>query len=809
MRKGIRKAAVLGAGLMGSQIAAHLANVGIPSLLLDIVPRELTPDETKRGLTTESRAFRNRLADEGLKKLATLKPSPVYSKEALELITPGNFEDDLSQIADCDWVVEAIVENLGIKQSLWRRVAQYHRPGMIVSSNTSGISIAAMTEGTPELFRSHFLGTHFFNPPRYLRLLELIPTPQTDPEVLRFMADFGERVLGKGVVIAKDTPNFIGNRIGTYGMMVTLDVMAALELRADEVDGLTGPLIGRPKSATFRTLDVVGLDTFCHVADNCKAAIADPAEAAVFTVPEGLREMVRRGWLGQKSGQGFFKKEGDQILTLDLSSMEYRPRKKGSFASLEAAKPMADLKERLRTLAYAEDKGGRFLWEVMKRTLLYSAEKMGEIADDIVSVDNALKWGFGWEMGPFETWDAIGVAKSVARMEAEGVTVPAWVKAAAAAGGFYRSQPPQLFHLVKATGEFAVVPANARIIDINTLRSTGRIIKAKKGATLMEMGDGVLFLETHSPKTAIGNDVIAMCKFAAEELDRGDWQGLVIGAQTENFCVGANVMMMLMEAQDEEWEDIELLARQIQSAFMALKYVRKPVVTAPYGMTLGGGYELMVAGDMVVAAAESYIGLVEVGVGLIPGAGGNKEMLIRALEGLPASGGGLGGAAQMAAGTGLDLQPIVNKVFETIGLAKVGTSAHEARGLGYLRKTDRIVVNKDHQLYEAKQAVLEMAKNGYTPPIPAAIPVAGPEGRAVLELGLYNMRLSGYASEHDVKIGQKLAYVLTGGMVPGGTYVTEQYLLDLEREAFLSLLGEKKTQERMAYIMKTGKPLRN
>ncbi|MDF2628335.1 MAG: 3-hydroxyacyl-CoA dehydrogenase [Symbiobacteriaceae bacterium] len=808
MPKAIRKVAVLGAGVMGAQIAGHLANVGIPTLLLDIVPRELTPDEAKKGLTLESKAVRNRFALGGIQKLNTLKPSPLFTKEAVELITPGNFEDDLAQVATCDWVVEAIVENLAVKQDLWKKVSLFWKPGTIVSSNTSGISIDKMSEGLPAEFRSHFLGTHFFNPPRYMKLLELIPLPETDPAIVAFMTDFAERTLGKGVVLAKDTPNFIANRIGTYGMMVTLQVMQQMELGADEVDSLTGPIIGRPKSATFRTLDVVGLDTFVHVANNCKATITDAQEAAVFTVPDSLTEMVKRGWLGQKSGQGFFKKDGDAILTLDLNSLEYRPRKKGNFPSLEAAKQLTDLKARLRTLTYAEDRAGKFLWQVLKTTLLYSANKLGEIADDVVAVDNAMKWGFNWDLGPFEVWDAIGVAKSVARMEAEGEAVPAFVKAAAEAGGFYKREPETTYHFLK--GEYRPVPANERIIDINALRAQNRVVKANKGASLIDMGDGVLLLETHAPKTAIGPDVISMVKAAGDLLNKDDkWQGLVIGAQTENFCVGANLMMILMEAQDEEWDELDVIIRQFQTAMMGLKYAPKPVVSAPYGLTLGGGFELSAAADVIVAAAESYIGLVEVGAGLIPGGCGNKEMLVRALEGLPASGGGMGGAAQMAAGTGLDLQPIVNKVFETIGMAKVGTSAVEARTLGYLKKTDRIVVNRDHQLYEAKQTVLALTQQGYKAPTPALIPVVGPAGRAVLELGLYNMKLSGWASEYDCHIGKKLAYVLTGGKVAGGTYVTEQYLLDLEREAFLSLCGEKKSQERMAYILKTGKPLRN
>lgn len=801
MPKAIRKAAVLGAGLMGAQIAAHLANAGIPSLLLDIVPTELAPDEVKQGLTLESTAVRNRLATQALKRLATMKPSAVYSKEALDLITPGNLTDHLPRVQEADWVVEAVVENLQVKQDLWQRVAPYCKPGTIASSNTSGIPIAQIVQGTPDSFRSRFLGTHFFNPPRYMRLLELIPTPETDALTLAFMQEFGERVLGKGVVIAKDTPNFIANRIGTYGMMVTLEVMQSLGLRADEVDSLSGPVIGRPRSATFRTLDIVGLDTFVHVADNCRHTIADPAEADVFAVPEPLREMVRRGWLGQKSGQGFYKKTGDEILTIDLATLEYSPRKRTTFPSLEAAKPQADLKERLRVLAYAEDKAGRFVWEVLKRTLLYTAARVGEVSDDIHAIDSAMRWGFNWEMGPFEMWDAIGLARSVERMAAEGARLPDWVLRAAEAGGFYR----QGSFYVAETGNYSPVATSEQAVDIGALP----VVKARKGATLRDMGDGVLFLETDSPKTAIGPDILYMMRHGADMLATGNWNGLVMGARTENFCVGANLMLLLMEAQDGEWDEVSNMIHQFQDACTALRFAPRPVVAAPYGLTLGGGYEIVACADRIVASAETYMGLVEVGAGLIPGGGGNKEMLIRALEGLPASGGGLGGAAQMAAGTGLDLQPIVNRVFETIGLAKVSTSAQEAKELGYLRRTDRIAINRDHQLAAAKQAVLEMARADYIPPLPARIPVMGPDGRAVLELGLYNLLLSGHASEYDCHIGRKLAYVLTGGSVPGGTYVTEQYLLDLEREAFLSLCGEKKTLERMQYILKHGKPLRN
>jgi len=471
----IRKAAVLGAGVMGAQIAAHLANVGIPTLLLDIVPREVTPEEAAKGLTLESKAVRNRLATNALQTLQKLKPSPLYSKDVLRLITPGNLEDDLPRVAECDWVVEAVIENLEIKRNLWRRVAEYHRPGVIVSSNTSGISIRAMVEGTQESFRRHFLGTHFFNPPRYMKLLELVPTPDTDPAIVAFMADFAERVLGKGVVLAKDTPNFIGNRIGVYGMMVTLEEMNRLGLTPDEVDALTGKAIGRPKSATFRTLDVVGIDTFCHVADNCRATIPDAEEAKIFTVPEPIREMVKRGWIGQKARQGFFKKEGDQIFTLDLETMEYRPRRKASFPSLEAAKANPDLRSRVRSLVFAQDKAGEFLWAVTKRTLLYAARKVGEIADDVVAIDNAMKWGYNWELGPFEMWDAIGLAESVARMEAEGEAVPDWVKEAARQGGFYRREAGKSFFINK--GEYAPVPTSEHVIDIGALRETGRVVR--------------------------------------------------------------------------------------------------------------------------------------------------------------------------------------------------------------------------------------------------------------------------------------------------------------------------------------------
>jgi 3-hydroxyacyl-CoA dehydrogenase len=808
MANQIRTAAVLGSGVMGAQIAAHLANVGIPVLLLDIVPRELGPDDLKAKLTADSPAFRNKIAAGAIARLKTMKPSPVYSQAVLPLLTPGNFEDDLAKLAGVDLVIEAVVERLDIKQSLWGKVAQHVRPGTILATNTSGLPIAKISEGLPASCKSHFLGAHFFNPPRYLKLLELIPTPETDPAVLAFMTEFGERVLGKGIVQCKDTPNFIANRIGTYGMQVTLQAMFDSGLGADEIDSLTGPIIGRPKSATFRTLDVVGLDTYVHVSDNCRAALADrPAEAAVFEVPAKVREMIERGWLGQKAKQGFFKKVGDEILTLDLETMEYRPRKKTRFPCIDEARKAPDLAGKLQAIVYGDDPGARFVWRVFKETLLYSAKLLGEIADDIRSIDNALKWGFGWAMGPFETWDAIGIRKALAKMEAEGAAVPAWVQEAAAAGGFYRRTAEGLSQFVPGQGYIPVVQSE-RVIEIEQLRAAGKIVKEKKGATLLDMGDGILLLDFHSLKQAIGTDMILMMKQAADLLKQDEWKGLVISSAAENFCVGANLALLLLEAQDDEEDEVEEITRQFQNACMALKYAPKPVVAAPYGLTLGGGYEISAHCDQIVAHAELYMGLVEVGAGLIPGGGGNKELLIRALEALPASSGGLGGAAQMAAGGGIDLQPIVNRVFETIAMAKVSTSAVEAQELGYLRKTDKIVVNRAHQLYEAKQAALRLA-DGYRAPQAPSIPVLGPDGAAVLGIGVYNMKLSGWASEYDGFIAKQLATVLTGGDVPRGTYVTEQYLLDVERAAFVKLAMQKKSQDRMGYILKTGKPLRN
>ncbi|SFU37882.1 3-hydroxyacyl-CoA dehydrogenase/enoyl-CoA hydratase family protein [Alicyclobacillus macrosporangiidus] len=802
MTRKIRRVGVIGAGVMGAAIAAHLANVGMSVVLLDIVPGELTEDEAKQGLTLASKAVRNRIVNRGLQAALRAKPASFYTEEDAGRIETGNLEDDLDRLAACDWVIEAIVENLEAKKALFAKLENVVREDAVVSSNTSGISIAAMAEGRGESFRRRFLGTHFFNPPRYMKLLEIIPGPQTDPELVSFMRRFGERVLGKGVVLAKDTPNFIANRIGTYGLMVTLDAMRRFGLGVDEVDALTGPVMGRPKSATFRTLDLVGLDTFVHVANNVRASVADPAEKDAFTIPPYLERMVANGWLGEKTGQGFFKrvKGADgrrEILALDLETFEYRPRRRVQSPALEAAKNQPTAALRLKTLVSGQDPASQFVWDVLKRVLLYTAERQGEIADDIVSVDNAMKWGFNWELGPYETWDAIGLQESVARMRAEGERIPAFVEELLASGrtSFYERQPGEVPKFYVGAGKYRTVEEPAEVISLARLKEQGRLVRGNRSASLVDLGDGVLCLEFHSPKQALGPDVVQMIHAAADEVS-ANWEALVIGNQAPNFCVGANLMLMLMEAQDENWDEINLAVQQLQQALMRIKYLDKPVVAAPFGYALGGGAEVCFPADRIQASGETYMGLVEVGVGLIPGGGGNKEMLIRAIEG-----------AEGAADTRLD--NFVRRAFENIALAKVSTSARDAQRLGYLRKTDGITVGGDYLLHDAKQVALGLARAGYTPPTPRPIPVIGEDGAAALKIGVYGMKKAGYISDHDEKIAHHLIRVLTGGSVRRGTLVSESYLLDLEREAFLSLIGEPKTQQRMQHMLQTGKPLRN
>jgi 3-hydroxyacyl-CoA dehydrogenase len=790
----IHKAAVLGSGVMGSGIAAHLANIGIPTLLLDIVPRELLEEEKAKGLSLGDKAVRDRIANVAVQKLSKQKPAPLTSKESISLIKTGNFEDDFHLLAGCDWIIEVVVENLAVKQDVFSKIDAVRKQGSIVSSNTSGISVEAMKDGRSEDFQKHFLGTHFFNPPRYLKLLEVIPTEKTSTEVLSFMKTFGEDVLGKGVVLAKDTPNFIANRIGTYGLLVTVREMLKKGLSVGEVDSVTGPLIGRPKSATFRTLDVVGLDTFMHVAKNVYDQV-EGSEKEVFERPEFMKKMLENGWLGSKSGQGFFLKQGKEILELDPSTLEYGPRKKLKSTSIELSKQEKGLRNKMKALVYAKDDAGSFLWDITAPTLLYSAKLYGTIADDIVSIDRAMKWGFGWELGPFEMWDAMGVGKSVARLEEEGHTVPEWVNAMLAKGNdsFYREENGETFFY--HNGEYHLVQENPKKINLTQLKKKHGVIKQNSGASLIDIGDGVALLEFHSPNNSIGPDIVQMINFAVDEVEK-NYKGLVIGNQGKNFCVGANLALILMEAQDDNIFELDMVVRQFQQAMLKVKYSLKPIVAAPFGMTLGGGTEICLPSARVQATMETYMGLVEVGVGLIPGGGGNKELYIQYLNSLPK-------------GLEIDLQNVANKVFESIAMAKVSTSGQEARDNLYLNRLDAVSVNGDHQLYDAKQVVLNLDREGYLPPVRHKVPVVGETGYATLLLASQTMHLSGFISEYDLNIAKKLAYVIAGGKVPFGTEVDEQYLLDLEREAFLSLVAGGKSQQRMQHMLVKGKPLRN
>ncbi|SES37632.1 3-hydroxyacyl-CoA dehydrogenase/enoyl-CoA hydratase family protein [Salipaludibacillus aurantiacus] len=795
MTKGIKKVAVLGSGIMGSGIAAHLANIGIPTLLLDIVPRELTADEEKKGLTLEDKSVRNRLAAESIQKLKKQKPAPLAKKENADLIEPGNMEDDMKRLSEVDWVVEVVVENLKIKQKVFAQVDEYRKPGTIVSSNTSGISIEAMAEGRSDDFRKHFLGTHFFNPPRYLKLLEVIRTKDTSDDVFEFMRQFGEDTLGKGVVEAKDTPNFIANRIGTYGLLVTVREMVERGYSVGEVDSVTGPALGRPKSATFRTLDVVGLDTFLHVAKNVYDQV-EGAEKQIFDPPAFMKDMAEKKMLGSKTGKGFYYKKkgekGSEILELDYSTMDYVERQKLKAPSVQQSKQAKGKAAKMKALVYADDRAGELVWNVLKPTLLYSAEKCTEVADSIRDIDQAMKWGFGWELGPFETWDAIGVEKSVERMKQEGETVPQWVEDMLEKGitSFYNSDD-EYYH----NGEYKKADLNPKVINIKALKEDDKVIMKNAGASLIDIGDDIACLEFTSPNNSIGLDVMQMINKSIDEVEK-NYKGLVINNQGKNFCVGANLMMILMEAQDMNFPEIDLVVRQFQNSMAKIRYSPKPVVAAPFAMTLGGGAEICMPSASIQASMETYMGLVEVGVGLIPGGGGNKELYLRQIERLPE-------------GAQIDHQAVANQVFETIAMAKVGTSAQEAEQLGFIRAQDSISMNGDHLLYDAKQKALHLADQGYQPPKREKIPVVGETGYGTMLLGAKTMKFGGYISDHDLKIAEKLAFVLAGGRVPKGSKVDEQYLLDIEREAFLSLVGEPKTQQRMQHMLTKGKPLRN
>ena len=793
---------------MGARIAAHFANAGLPCYLLDIVPRELTAEETRKGLTLASPVVRNRFAQAGIEAAKKSRPAAFFVPDFARLITLGNFEDNLAWCADADWIIEAVTEDLEIKRSLLARVEQHRRPGAIVSSNTSGLPIHLVAEGRSADFQAHWAGTHFFNPPRYMKLVELIAGPKTKLEVLAALDEFCDRRLGKGVVIAKDTPNFIANRIGTFSMLNALRLMAELDLTVEEVDACTGPAIGQPKSATFRTADLVGLDVLAHVVRNIYETVPKDESREIYRLPTLIEQMMKRGSLGEKTGGGFYKrvKKGggeSEILTLDTKTMEYRPRQKAKFASLEAGKMIDDTRERLRSFVgpilegKVVDKAARFIWNALSETCLYAARRVPEIADRIVEVDRAMRWGFNWELGPFEIWDTIGVEPMAQMLKMLGKPLPPSVTSLLASGKktFYESAPGHTSYFDLATAEYKPVEEPAGITILKSLKEQSKTVEENSGASLIDLGDGVACCEFHAKMNSIGGDIVAMLHAGLKRL-HSDFDAMVIANQAVNFSVGANLMLLLVSAQEEEWDDIHMAVRQFQNVNMAIKYAPRPVVAAPQGMALGGGCEISLHAARIHANAELYMGLVETGVGLIPGGGGSKEMLIRANE-------------HATGGEDLDLLHAMKPVFEAIAVAKVGTSAEECRALGYLRSSDLVAMNRDRLVADAKETALAMVRAGYHPPAPAQIRVLGEEFSAAAKLAIHQMLRGEYISEYDALVARKLANILAGGPLSAPQIVSEQYVLDLEREAFVSLCGQRNTQLRIAHTLKTGKPLRN
>ncbi|MBK6749328.1 MAG: 3-hydroxyacyl-CoA dehydrogenase/enoyl-CoA hydratase family protein [Pyrinomonadaceae bacterium] len=799
----ITKAAVLGAGTMGAGIAAHLSNAGIPTLLLDIAPNELNEAEAAKGLTLESPQVRNRIVNSLFDAAKKLKPAPFMLGDNAKLITTGNFTDDLVKLKDCDFVIEAVVENLDIKHKLFAQVDANRKPGAVIASNTSGIPIDSIAEPFSDDFKAHFVGIHFFNPPRYMKLVEVIPGSKTSGEIACAVSGFLDQRLGKGVVPAKDRPNFIANRIGVFGMMATIHEMIAGGWTPTEVDQMTGKAIGHASSATFRTSDLVGLDVTAHVTNNLYPAVPEDEDRDVFVLPELIQTLLDKKLLGDKTGGGFFKKSKDAdgkrvILELDLNTFEYKPQVKTKFPSLDAAKAIDDKAKRVKTLVWGDDRVGEFLWKTTSRVSRYAANRIPEIADTIVEIDNAIKWGFGWEIGVFEAWDAIGVTESVERMRNEGQAIPANVEKMLASGAtsFYKNEGGEHSYYDLVAGEYKPMPARPGVLILKDIKERSGVIKSNPGASLIDIGDGVACLEFHSKMNSIGGDTVGMMNFAIDEVEK-NFTGLVVGNQGGNFSAGANIMMLLLAAQEEEWDDINMMVRALQNAVMRLRYSAKPVVTAPYGLTLGGGCEIAMHGDKVRAAGETYIGLVEVGVGVIPAGCGTKEMTMRAMD---------------TAAKAPDADPLafLKKTFETVGMGKVATSAQEGRSFGFLRDGDAISMNGDRLIQDAKQEVLNLASAGYVQPVERTdITVLGESLEAALKLALHMMKQGGFISDHDQLIGQKLAHVMAGGTINHKTQVSERYLLDLEREAFVSLCGERKTQERIAAMLKTGKPLRN
>jgi 3-hydroxyacyl-CoA dehydrogenase len=796
MKRTIKKVAVIGSGIMGSGIACHFANIGVEVLLLDIVPNALTEAEEKKGLTLESKVVRNRLVNDHLTNALKSNPSPIYSQKFASRITTGNTTDDMAKIANYDWIIEVVVERLDIKKIVFEQIDQYRKPGTLVTSNTSGIPIQFMSEGRSEDFQAHFCGTHFFNPARYLKLFEIIPGPKTSNEVLDFLFDYGSKFLGKTSVVAKDTPAFIGNRIGIFGIQSLFHLVKEMDLSIEEVDKLTGPVIGRPKSATFRTVDVVGLDTLVHVANGLYENCPNDEAHELFKLPDFINKMMENKWLGSKTGQGFYKKEGKEILSLDLNTLEYRAAKKASFATLELTKTIDKPIDRFKVLVKGKDKAGEFYRKNFSAMFAYVSNRVPEITDDFYKIDDAMKAGFGWENGPFEIWDAIGVKKGIELMEAEGLKPAAWVGEMIASGNtsFYSIKEGATYYYNIQSKSQTKIPGQDSFIILNNIRESKKVW-SNSGAVIHDLGDGILNLEFQSKMNTIGGDVLVGINKAIDLAEK-QYNGLVIGNQAANFSVGANIGMIFMMAVEQEYDELNMAIKMFQDTMMRCRYSSIPVVVAPHGMTLGGGCEMTMHADKVVAAAETYIGLVEFGVGVIPGGGGSKEMTLR--------------AADLYRKNDVELNTL-QEYFLTVAMAKVATSAYEAYDMGVLQKgKDIVVVNKDRQIAEAKKHALLMAEAGYTQPIPRKdVKVLGKQALGMFLVGTDQMVAGQYISEHDQKIANKLAYVMAGGDLSEPTLVSEQYLLDIEREAFLSLCTERKTLERIQYMLTKGKPLRN
>lgn len=795
-KRNINKVAIIGSGIMGSGIACHFANIGVDVLLLDIVPNELSDKEKAKGLTLSDKVVRNRIVNQALKTALKSKPSPIYSQKFAQRITTGNLEDDVAKVKDVDWIMEVVVERLDIKKQVFETLEKYRTPGTLITSNTSGIPIKFMSEGRSEDFQKHFCGTHFFNPARYLKLFEIIPGPKTSQEVLEFLNGYGEQYLGKTSVVAKDTPAFIGNRIGIFGIQSLFHQVKELGLTVEEVDKLTGPVIGRPKSATFRTVDVVGLDTLVHVANGIYDNCPDDEAHELFKLPDFISSMMENNWLGSKTGQGFYKKEGKIIKALDLETLEYRDKKRAKFPTLELTKTIDNVIDRFKVLVGGKDKAGDFYRKNFAAMFAYVSNRIPEISDELFKIDDAMKAGFGWQHGPFQIWDAIGIAKGIEIMESEGQTPAQWVFDMLESGNktFYSIKDGTTYAYDIRSKQQTKIPGQDAFIILDNIRQTNEVFK-NSGVVIEDLGDGILNCEFRSKMNTIGGDVLAGLNKAVD-LAEQNFEGLVIGNQGANFSVGANIGMIFMMAVEQEYDELNMAIKYFQDTMMRMRYSSIPTIAAPHGMTLGGGCELSMHADKVVAAAETYIGLVEFGVGVIPGGGGSKEMAMRASDSFRKN--------------DVELN-VLQEYFLTIGMAKVATSAHEAYDLGILQKgKDIVVVNKDRQIAIAKAYAKLMANQGYTKPVKRQdVKVLGKQALGMFLVGTDSMQASNYISEHDQKIANKLAYVMAGGDLSEPSYVSEQYLLDIEREAFLSLCTERKTLERIQHMLKTGKPLRN